>query len=198
VCQETVAAGIVPSTEGLERAARVGRELHPQGRGPGEDSPIVARVGEQQDCPGRAEVPLLGAQRTDGSLDVVESGLGFDRRVERPRCRDTIGRSEIARDRHGDLGLPPDRRMKPRGKAGEKRQVGTIADRRSDRVQPEAEFVAKYGRKPRKQVEVDVGCEAGFDGADMGVGHADERADPPGAQAGSCAGHAQVLADAPE
>src|SRR5262245_28496837 len=80
---EAIAARIRATTERGRARPGTDRELVAKLREGGDHRPVMPRVGDEQDRPGRAEIALLGSKLALRGLDVAEARLRLDRRVER-------------------------------------------------------------------------------------------------------------------
>jgi hypothetical protein len=129
------------------REARPGRDRKsfPQRRDPRDDVAIVPGVGDDEDDPGKSEIPLLEADPALECLDVIDARLGLDQRGELRRVDHSVGAATVSLDRHRDLRPHPDDRGYPTSKSFEQCYVSLIAYRISCRVKGHVEFESENG-----------------------------------------------------
>ncbi len=140
---QAVAAGILAATQRAEGRARPDRKVVAELGRRSSDFAIVTAVQDQDDHPSSAKISGLEGDPPLCGLHVAESRLALDHRIHQWTVQRGICASEVARDRHRDLGAPSNRRMDARSEATEYGQARRITDRRRDRMDTQREFVPK-------------------------------------------------------
>lgn len=193
---ETVGARVATLPERREAHPGLDRELSLE-LGYGRDNgSVVARVSDEQDRARGPEVALLRSEPPLGRLNIMEPHLGFDDRIELVGRGDPVGAAQVAGDGHGHLGLPRDGRSEAGRKTLEQRQMGLVPNSRGDRVDPQAQFMAKHGRQSREHVNVHVWGDASLDPDDLAMGDRGRTRNGPTAESGRHPSVVELISDA--
>ena len=110
---------------------------------------IVASVGGKERHPIDAEIAHLRRDLSLDCLDVGEMGLGLDENIAARDSYYRVATAQIAGDRDRNFGPPPRARWQARSEAFEEREVRSVSNRISVRMQLCSQF------------ETDDRCQAG-------------------------------------
>jgi hypothetical protein len=163
---ENVSARIDACGKGLQSMPRGNRKLILElGMKPNE-LPVVSRVTEQQHDPRTSEVALLGSDASDQGLNVVNSGLRLEHRIERLFTLQGIHAPPIAADRHRYFESQSTTWAETNAQPFEQRKLRSIPNWCSVRVEADSGIEAKDGGDTTDQIDRNVRHLAAFQPAD--------------------------------
>ena len=155
-------------------------------------------VGQQQDHPLESKVALFGGDPPFERLNVVEPGLGFTQDAEH-RARDhEVGASQIARNGDRDLRAPAKAFGHADPQPFDEREVGTVTDRRTRRVEAYRYFETNHGRDLRDQLDGEASYLTPLDPADRRMGYANQATQLTLAEASGKAANKEFAAHPPD
>jgi hypothetical protein len=111
-------------------------------------SPIVPRVGDQQDDSMSAKVTLFAAESALQRLNIIDPGFSFDHHQHARPIYDAICASPITLHGHGNLGSPRESRRQPPPEAIQQSDVRGIADGIAIWMEACAELQTEGRRQP--------------------------------------------------
>ena len=116
-------------------------------------SPVVSRVGDQEDRSFEAHVTRLGRDRSLDGLNVVKVRFRLDEDLEAHARDDGVRAPPVARQRNRNLRAPLQTWREPPMQTPEEGEVPAVTNGLSVRVETDAQLEAKDGRDFRGQVD---------------------------------------------
>jgi hypothetical protein len=116
-------------------------------------SPVVSRVGDQEDRSFEAHVTRLGRDRSLDGLNVVKVRFRLDEDLEAHACDDGVRAPPVACQRNWNLRAPLQPSREPPMQTPEEGEVPAVTNGLSVRVETDAQLEANDGGDLRGQVD---------------------------------------------